>query len=333
MTSNAGINGPRVAVVIPCFNVKDHILDVIEKIGPDTSLIYVIDDKCPQRTGDHVRSHCDDSRVMVLQHDSNHGVGGAVMTGYTQAIADGAQIIVKIDGDGQMDPGLIPTFVDPIRLGQADYTKGNRFYDLTEIGRMPVVRIIGNAALSFMSKMSTGYWNLFDPTNDYTAIHSTIAERLPFGKISRRYFFETDMLFRLNTLRAVVLDIPMSAFYGNEVSNLKIGNILPEFLAKHMRNVAKRIFYNYYLRDLSLASLELPIGLVFLVGGSYFGISRWLQALESGVATPTGTIMLAVLPIIVGVNLLLSFLGFDIASVPDRPIHARLRGMTRVREH
>ncbi len=151
---------------------------------------------------------------------------------------------MKIDGDGQMDPSLIPVFVFPIAAGEADYAKGNRFFDLETIRIMPKVRLFGNAVLSFMCKLSSGYWNLFDPTNGYTAIHADVARRLPFDKISRRYFFETDMLFRLNTLRAVVVDVPMEAKYGNEESNLKISRIVGEFFAKHVRNFLKRIFYN-----------------------------------------------------------------------------------------
>lgn len=327
-TGNQGIsnsNTPRLAVVIPCYKVTHHILGVIEEIGPEVSLVYVVDDQCPENSGDFVKSHCKDSRVTILRHETNQGVGGAVMTGYRQAIADGAQIIIKVDGDGQMDPALIPAFAEPIAAGEADYTKGNRFYDLAEIHSMPLVRIIGNAGLSFMSKISTGYWDLFDPTNGYTAIHASLAEHLPFDKISRRYFFETDILFRLNTLRAVVVDIPMDARYGDEVSNLKISKILPEFLGKHLRNVIKRVFYNYYLRDLSVASLELPIGLALLTTGSIIGATSWIHAIETGLATPTGTIMLSVLPIIIGINLLLSFIGYDIASVPSKPMHRRIR--------
>src|SRR5262249_39074317 len=155
-------------------------------------------------------------------HEQNQGVGGAVMSGYRAAIADGMAVVVKVDGDGQMDGSLIPYFVAPIINGEADYTKGNRFFDLEQINQMPPMRLFGNAVLSLMTKLSSGYWNLFDPTNGFTAIHVDAARHLPFDKISKRYFFETDMLFRLNTINAVVVDVPMDASYGDEVSNLKI---------------------------------------------------------------------------------------------------------------
>lgn len=216
MTMTMEGHSNRIAVVIPCYKVTRHILSVIAGIGPECCRIYVIDDRCPDESGAFVRDNCSDPRVKVLVNEVNLGVGGAVMAGYKAAIEEGMDIIVKVDGDGQMNPRLIPEFVAPILVGEADYTKGNRFFNLEEIANMPPVRLFGNAVLSFLTKISTGYWDLFDPTNGFTAIHRDVAARLPMAKISRRYFFETDILFRLNTLRAVVVDIPMSAVYADE---------------------------------------------------------------------------------------------------------------------
>nr|WP_217908596.1 glycosyltransferase family 2 protein [Pseudomonas simiae] len=307
--------------MIPSYKVKSHILEVIRLIGPEVCKIYVVDDCCPDGSGDFVIQHCTDERVIVLRNPVNLGVGGAVMTGYRTAIADGIDIIVKIDGDGQMDPSLISDFVSPIIAGNADYTKGNRFFNLEKISEMPKIRLFGNAVLSFMTKLSSGYWELFDPTNGYTAIHSEVAKHLPLDKISQRYFFETDMLFRLNTLGAVVIDIPMDAKYEDEVSNLKVSKVIGEFLIKHIRNFGKRIFYNYYLRGMSLASIELPFGLILLTAGSTFGISHWIESLQQNVPTPAGTVMLSALPVIIGFQLLLAFIGHDISSSPRRAFH------------
>lgn len=311
----------NIAVVIPCFKVKKHILDVINEMIPEVDKIYVIDDCCPEGTGDHVIANNRDSRVSVIKCPENQGVGGAVMTGYAEAIKDNMDIIVKVDGDGQMDPNLIPAFVAPIVSGEADYTKGNRFFDLEEIRQMPKIRLFGNATLSFMTKLSSGYWDLFDPTNGFTAIHRDVAKHLPTKKISRRYFFETDMLFRLNTLRAVVVDIPMDAKYADEVSNLKISKVIGEFFFKHMRNMGKRIFYNYYLRDMSLASIELPLGILMVTLGGAFGISHWISSFESGIPTSAGTVMLSALPLILGTQFILAFIGHDVQSIPKRPFH------------
>lgn len=313
----------HIAVVIPSFKVKQHLEDLISNIPVTVWRIYVVDDACPDDSGKFVEENIEDERLRVIRHEQNQGVGGAVMTGYQAAIVDGADIIVKVDGDGQMDPRLIPYFVEPILSGEADYTKGNRFYDLEEIRRMPGIRLLGNAVLSLMTKLSSGYWDLFDPTNGYTAIHVDVAKHLPFKKISRRYFFETDMLFRLNTLRAVVIDVPMVAKYGEEISSLNVSKVIGEFLYKHARNFVKRIFYNYYLRDLSLASIELPIGLIMFFFGIVYGGSQWLESSQLNIPTPAGTVMLAAMPLLMGLQLILAFLGYDISSVPTRPIHRK----------
>ncbi len=320
---------PMIAVVIPSYRVRTHVLQVIAAVPPEVTWIVVVDDACPEGSGELVRNNCADPRVRVHTNARNLGVGGAVMRGYAEAIALGAAVIVKIDGDGQMDPRLLSFFVTPILAGEADYTKGNRFYDLTNIRQMPPLRIFGNAVLSFMAKMSTGYWDLFDPTNGYTAIHADVASRLPVDRISTRYFFETDLLFRLNTLRAVAVDIPMDAHYGDEVSNLRVSQVVGEFLGKHVRNMGKRVFYSYFLRDLSLASLELLVGSLLLAGGTVFGIAAWIKALATSTETTAGTVMLAALPIIVGLQFLLAFLGYDIASVPRRCLHRSGPGIAR----
>jgi dolichol-phosphate mannosyltransferase len=311
---------PRIAVVIPCYRVVDHIQGVIDGIGHEVCLIFAIDDCCPEGSADYIEKNCTDSRVIVLRNAQNLGVGGAVMTGYRAAIAAGADVIVKIDGDGQMDAALVPRLVAPIIKNQADYTKGNRFYDLTQIGSMPLMRLLGNAGLSFMAKFSTGYWSLFDPTNGFTAISAQVAAHLPYKKISNRYFFETDVLFRLNILRAVVVDIPMHAYYGNEESNLKISKIFMEFLLKHVRNFFKRIFYNYYLRDMSIASFELISGFALFWFGIVYGSLHWLYGITHNVTTPVGIIIIAALCIIIGFQLLLAFLNYDVSNVPRRPI-------------
>lgn len=327
MSPNAAPAPPlRLCVVIPAFRVRRHVLEVIAGIGPEVQRIFVVDDACPEGSGDLVEAECRDARVRVLRHAQNGGVGAAMVTGYRAALDDGADIVVKLDGDGQMDPALIPDFVAPIAAGQADYTKGNRFFHLEGLSAMPRVRLVGNAVLSFMNKISSGYWDIFDPTNGYTAVHADILRWLPLDKLHRGYFFETDMLFRLNILRAVVWDVPMRARYGDEVSNLRISRVIGDFLVRHVRNFVKRIFYNYYLRDLSIASLELPLGLAGVVAGITLGSYHWIRSASVGIPTTAGTVMLAALPLLAGLQLLLAFVHYDIASVPRRTLHLTLRG-------
>jgi glycosyltransferase involved in cell wall biosynthesis len=271
-----------------------------------------------------VEDRCDDPRVRVISHDRNRGVGAAVLSGYRRALTDGAEIIVKLDGDGQMDPSLIPGLVAPIAAGEADYTKGNRFYRPEGIQGMPTLRLIGNAVLSFMTKFSSGYWSIFDPTNGFTAIHARVVEVLPLEKISEGFFFESDLLFRLNTVRAVVVDVPMDARYRAEASNLRISGVIGEFFAKHLRNFAKRIVYGYYLRNFSVASIELGVGLLLTTVGGLVGASSWIEGTRADVPATSGTVMLAALPVLIGFQLLLAFLSYDMQNLPREVLHRRL---------
>jgi dolichol-phosphate mannosyltransferase len=319
----------RIAVVIPTYKARRSILDVIASIPHLVTQIYLVDDCCPDKTGELVASDCADPRVRILRHDVNQGVGGAVTTGYQAAVADQMDVIVKIDSDGQMDPALIEFFVRPILNGEADYTKGNRFFDTNSIESMPRRRIFGNAILSLMAKFSTGYWNVFDPTNGYTAIHGRVAALLPFESINKRYFFETDMYY-LGVFRAAVRDIPMRAHYGEEVSGLKISHIVGSFLYLHARRFVRRILSQYFVRDFSFASLCLMVGLPSLLFGLIYGGVTWWQALESNAPTPVGTVMLISLSIILGAQLLLAFFAADTAAVPRTAIHPLLPSRTVV---
>lgn len=313
-----------IAVVIPCYRVRDHILRVLSSIGPECNAIFVVDDACPDGSGALVERECSDPRVRVLHNQRNLGVGGAVLAGYRAALAAGADVIVKLDGDGQMDASLIPRLVRPILEGEADYTKGNRFFDLEGLSAMPRLRLVGNSLLSFASKLSSGYWNVFDPNNGFTAIHAAIARSLPLDRIAASYFFESDLLFRLGVLRAVVCDVPMPARYGDERSNMRIGSVAFEFAAKHAINTAKRIFYNYYLRNFNIASVELVLGPALMVFGAWFGAARWLEGIASNVAQTSGTVMVAALPVIVGFQLVLAALTYDLQNVPRDVLHRRL---------
>lgn len=329
-TSESGPAGPRVAVVIPCFKVSRHIVDLLRRIDALVTYIIVVDDCCPEGTATLVEREIDDPRVVVLRHSENQGVGGAVMTGYRYAIGLGAGVIVKLDGDGQMDPSLIPTFVAPLLSGEADYAKGNRFFDLESMRGMPLARLIGNIGLSFLTKLSSGYWNLFDPTNGYTAIHASVAAQLPFEKIAQRYFFESDMLFRLNTLGAVVFDIPMQSVYRGEVSNMNIVQEFPRFILNNAKNFMKRIFFNYVLRNFNIASIQLFVGLPLFSVGVFWGASAWIDHMHRHINASAGTVMLPSLCVIIGFQMLLGFMNYDTSNLPRDPLHRRLIGARRL---
>lgn len=316
-------NKKIIACILPTYKTKAQIGRVLAAIPSFVDKIYVVDDACPEKTGQYVQNEIHDSRIQVIFHEVNQGVGGAVITGYQTALKDGVDIMVKVDSDGQMDPALIADFIAPIVADLTDYVKGNRFYYLDKVSKMPPVRLFGNAVLSLMNKASSGYWQLFDPTNGYTAISRYALTHMEVEKCDKRYFFESDMLFRLNLIEARVMDLPMDAVYADEKSNLKISKILMPFLKKHIRNFFKRLFYQYIIRDFSLASLNLLMGSVLLLFGGIYGVSHWVSSAQTGQFATSGQVMIAALPILIGIQMLFSFLNFDILRSSQLNIHHR----------
>jgi dolichol-phosphate mannosyltransferase len=328
-TSAVSLSDAAVWVVVPCYRVKAHILGVLAGIPPWIQGVVCVDDACPEGAADFIEAHNADPRVHVVRQAENQGVGGATLTGYAEALRRGARILVKLDGDGQMDPDQLPQLVAPILLGEADYTKGNRFTTAQHLNAMPGVRTFGNAALSMIAKVSTGYWGVFDPTNGFTAIEGSVARLIMDRPIDRRYFFETDLLYHLGTVRAVVRDVAIPARYADERSNMKIARIVLPFAAKHLRNATRRVIGQYFVRDLNIASVETLLGAPLVAFGVTYGLS-WLHRPRSGPA-PAGVVMLAALPVIIGVQFLLQAVNYDVQNAPSKPIHPGLRAVEQLR--
>jgi dolichol-phosphate mannosyltransferase len=191
------------ATVIPAYQVEKNIGTVIKGLPRYIKHIIVVDDASSDSCTHLVTTAAKkDKRIILIRHDQNKGVGGATISGFQKALELGAQIVIKLDGDGQMDPACIPSLIQPLIEGKADYVKGNRFRDFQSLQQMPFVRRLGNLGLSFLTKAATGYWNIFDPTNGFFAIRSEILEQLPFDKLDHRYFFETSILSHLYLLDA-----------------------------------------------------------------------------------------------------------------------------------
>lgn len=309
----------QIAVVIPCYRAGELVLPLLARIGPEVGWIVVVDDACPLNTADLVEQRVNDPRVRIVRHEHNQGVGGAVVSGYKAALLTPAQAVVKLDSDGQMDPALIPGLARPVLAGHADYSKGNRFFQVADVRNMPSLRLLGNAVLSLLSKLSSGYWQLFDPTNGFTAIHRRTLAALPLDHLAKRYFFESDLLFRLGQLRAVVRELPMRAVYADEPSSLSPLRQIRPFLRGHALNFCKRLTYDYLLRGFSVASIQLLLGLTLIGGGGLFGLLQWLEHARQGVTASAGTVMLAALPVLVGVQCLLAWLAHDMANDPRTP--------------
>jgi glycosyltransferase involved in cell wall biosynthesis len=313
------IENYHIAVVIPCFKVANHISGLINEIPHYVDTIIVVDDKCPQGSGE-ISQKLSDPRINVIFNNSNLGVGGATKAGYAFALTKNIDIVVKLDGDGQMDPSRIRDLVSPICRGESDYAKGNRFGDVRELRRMPPVRLVGNFILSFFAKASSGYWKIFDPNNGYTAISTQALKLLDFEKISNRYFFESDMLYSLNICRAKVIDVYIPAIYRNEQSNLKIRSIFLEFLGKHTRNLFKRIFFTYFVYGFNIVSLNILIGLPSLLFSIFFGLKTWWKSSVTGIPSPMGALFLTTIFFSLGLQLTLSFLNYDLENEPKNPL-------------
>lgn len=309
----------KLAVVIPAYRARKEISEVIRAIPPIVSHILVVDDSCPDKTGAHVlESFKTETRLEVLFTETNSGVGGATKLGFTRALGLGAEIIVKLDADGQMDPTIIPDLIQPIVTGASDYSKGNRFTRVSDLRAMPKIRVVGNAGLSFLTKASSGYWSVSDPTNGYIAISRSALESLELEKISDRYFFESDMLFRLGLQGAVVSEVRMAAKYGDERSSLSPLKSLFEFSWKHSLNFVKRILYRHFLREWTMVTFQLPASIGLLTFGISLGLSTYLDASARGVAVTAGQITTASLLTIVGFQLFLSAVSHDVLSEPKR---------------
>jgi dolichol-phosphate mannosyltransferase len=317
--------GFRVGIVIPCYQVERSIASVITAIPDYVDIIIAVDDASSDETLATLRS-IQEPRLIVLTHTANQGVGGAMVTGFREALRSELDIVVKVDGDGQMQLERLPELIDPIVENICDYAKGNRFLNAHELVRMPAPRRLGNIALTFLTKFASGYWHVFDPQNGYLAISLDYLKMLHFGRLQKqRYFFENEMLIQLNVLGARVLDCPMPAHYGDEKSSLRITRVLLSFPRQLCRGFFYRMLQRHILRDFSIIIPLYFFGGVLFLFGLIFGGWHWWKALQTNIPTPTGTIMLSVLPLILGIQFLLQGLVVDILQTPrvNPPIKKR----------
>jgi dolichol-phosphate mannosyltransferase len=308
-----------IAVVIPCYNVAGHIEEVIRNLPPEISYIIAVNDRSADDTDKILISlQQENKKIIYIIHEVNQGVGGAMITGYKKSLELNADISIKIDGDGQMDTSYIEKMIRPLIENKADFTKGNRFRDLYALRKMPVIRRFGNLGLSFLIKAASGYWNIFDPNNGFTAIKNETLKSINFKKIHKRYFFESSMLIELYHVNAVVLDIPMKARYGNEVSGLSVTRTFFEFPPRLFLAFIKRITLKYFLYEFNIASLYLLFGFPLFIIGAVYGIVNFIKYTGENVPAPTGTVVIPTLLIILGFQLLLSAVNYDITNYPKK---------------
>lgn len=307
--------GRSIGVVIPAYNAERSIRKVVAGIPPWVDRLIVVDDASRDGTLREAQGIAANN-LIVLHHEVNQGVGGATLTGFQRALDEGVKIAVKMDADGQMDPAYLPALLDAVTVQGYDYAKGNRFLHTAELSSMPRYRLFGNFVLTFLTKLTSGYWNVFDPQNGYLAIRREPLSRLAFGRIAKRFFFENDLLVHLNILNYRVKDVPIPALYGDEVSHLKVSRVLGSFPVYLFRRFWYRMYQKYVLRDFSPIAVFLFLGLVFFFWGLGFGLYTWWHSATTGEIATTGTVMLSVLPFLIGFELLLQGVILDIQGTP-----------------
>jgi len=307
-----------ICVVIPMYRVEPYIQNVITCIPGWVKYIIAVDDASTDNSAGVV-AQIDDPRIILIRNELNLGVGGAMLAGYNRAVELGATVIVKMDGDGKMDPDYLPDLLRPIIEGRADYTKGNRFADNQMLYSMPFIRRMGNLGLSFLLKLASGYWKIFDPTNGYTAVDALVFQKIDQTKIHHRYFFESSLLIELNLLGAVMVDVMIPASYKGETSSLSISRALWEFPKLILQGFLRRLWLQYFVLDFSPGSLFLVVGSLLMLFGTVWGGVKWIHSIQVGVAATTGTVMIAVLPFILGFQLLLQAINFDLQRSPTEP--------------
>ena len=311
----------NIVAVIPAYKVEKQIAETLARVPDYISTIIVVDDASPDQTSEIVlQAKAQDTRIILISHTKNQGVGGAMLSGFKEAMKVNAQVVLKIDGDGQMSRYDPRPLLEPLILGQADYVKGNRFRDLAALKSMPLIRQIGNMGLGFLVKAATGYWDCFDPTNGFFAIRGEALALLPLERVHKRYFFETSMLGELYLIGAVIRDVPYPAVYGNEESNLSVGKTLWVFPPKLTYLFFRRMLLKNFLFDFSMESIYLLTGFPMFVFGLLFGIVKWIKYFNLGIPAPTGTIMIPVMSVMLGVQLILAAANIDLQSVPKKPL-------------
>jgi glycosyltransferase involved in cell wall biosynthesis len=314
-----------IAAVVPAYKEEALIGTVIATMPDYVDHIVVVDDCSPDNTSKAAEA-VGDPRVTVLRHETNTGVGGAIITGHRKAGELGADIDVVMAGDAQMDPRYLPDLLEPIIEGGLGFAKANRFFSLSSFQSMPRYRIFGNIILSFLTKLASGYWHLFDPQNGYTAITQDTLRRLPLDRIANRYSFENDLLINLNILRVPAIDVPIPAVYGTEVSTISLKRVIPELIRLLVFGFWRRFFFKYVLWSFSPIALFVLVGLFLSLFGSGVGIFVLINTLGPPEAS-AGSVLLAVAPLLVGIQMLLYALMLDIQESPDSPMTIDYRRM------
>lgn len=309
------IKNKTVAVVIPCYKVESHIEEVINSIPDYVDVIFAVNDCSPDDTKLILEEMKQSNpKLIVLQHEKNQGVGGAMVTGFKACIEKNIDIVIKIDGDGQMDVNFMPQLIDAVVDGKYDFAKGDRVRNRKMLEKMPAIRRFGNLSLTFLVRIASGYWKISDPTNGYLCITLPTLKKLDLSRLSKRFFFESSLIAELYFTGARIKDVQMPSIYGNEKSNLSIWKALFSFPTKLMKAHMRRLRMQYFIDDFNISSVYLATGIPMFLFGLIFGLVKWIHYAKIGIPAPTGTIIISLITIIMGFQLILSFIQNDMSN-------------------
>jgi glycosyltransferase involved in cell wall biosynthesis len=307
------IDGKTVAVVVPAYDEEALIAETLAGIPGFVDRIYVVDDASRDGTAERARA-VGDPRVEVLAHEQNRGVGAAIVTGYKRSLADRIDVTAVMAGDNQMDPGELESIVGPVVRGELDYAKANRLFTGQAWEVMPRTRYLGNAMLSLLTKIASGYWHVADSQAGYTAISRSALELLDLDRVYERYGFPNDMLVHLNVWNARVRDVPSRPVYGvGERSGIRLRKVVPRISWLLCKAFLWRMREKYVIRDFHPLVFFYALGVLMTVAGLALGILETvLRILGHGI--PPATIVLVALLLIAGTQFTLFAMWFDMES-------------------
>jgi glycosyltransferase involved in cell wall biosynthesis len=309
-------DGTRVGVVVPAYDEEALIGATLGGIPPLVDRIIVVNDGSSDRTAELARA-TGDSRVEVISHERRSGVGAATVTGYRRALADGIDVVVVMNGDNQMDPEDLPKLVAPVARGELDYSKANRLATGQAWQLIPKTRFFGNASLSMLTKVASGYWHVADSQSGYTVVSREMLELLDLDHIYTNYGFPNDMLVHLNVWNARVRDFPSRPIYGvGERSNMRYRHVVPRIAWLLVRGFFWRLWEKYVKRDFHPLVFFYVIGFIATLAGMMLGLVVVAYRI-AGYSIPIATVVLVALLVISGLQFTLFAMWFDMESNKD----------------
>jgi glycosyltransferase involved in cell wall biosynthesis len=308
--------GKRVGVVVPAFDEEALIAATLGGIPPLVDRIFVVDDGSSDRTAERAKE-LGDPRVEVLTHERRSGVGAATLTGYRRAMAEGLDVVVVMNGDNQMDVDDLPTLVEPVARGELDYSKANRLSTGQAWQLIPKTRFFGNAILSMLTKIASGYWHVADSQSGYTVISRQMLEQLDLDRVYTQYGFPNDMLVHLNVWNARVRDFPSRPIYGvGERSAMRYRHVVPRISWLLLKGFFWRLWEKYVKRDFHPLVFFYVMGFIATVTG--VGLGLVVVAFRiAGDSIPVATVVLVALLVISGLQFTLFAMWFDMESNKD----------------